>query len=47
MQTCFIPGTFLFNLMGGALFGMYLGFPICLAVFFLEIIFYFNFSATH
>jgi len=31
LQTWCIPGTFLFNLLGGALFGMYVGFPICLA----------------
>ncbi|TDH64904.1 uncharacterized protein CCR75_006241 [Bremia lactucae] len=31
LQTFAIPGTVFFNLLGGALFGMTLGFPLCLA----------------
>ncbi|KAL4455486.1 hypothetical protein ABPG74_012638 [Tetrahymena malaccensis] len=31
LQTWCIPGTFVFNLLGGALFGIKVGFPICLA----------------
>jgi len=30
LQTWCIPGTFLFNLLGGALFGMEVGFPLCI-----------------
>ena len=30
LQTFAIPGTVFFNLLGGALFGMFLGFPLCL-----------------
>ncbi|EGR28718.1 snare associated golgi, putative [Ichthyophthirius multifiliis] len=31
LQTWCIPGTFVFNLLGGALFGIQVGFPVCLA----------------
>jgi uncharacterized membrane protein YdjX (TVP38/TMEM64 family) len=31
LQTWCIPGTFAFNLLGGALFGIWVGFPVCLA----------------
>jgi uncharacterized membrane protein YdjX (TVP38/TMEM64 family) len=30
LQTWCIPGTFMFNLLGGALFGMEVGFPLCI-----------------
>ncbi len=30
LQTWCIPGTFIFNLLGGALFGTKVGFPVCL-----------------
>ena len=32
LQTWCIPGTVFFNLLGGAIFGMKIGFPICLFV---------------
>ena len=32
LQTWCIPGTFIFNLLGGALFGTYTGFALCVVV---------------
>eukprot|EP01016_Furgasonia_blochmanni_P043166 TRINITY_DN5819_c0_g1_i10.p1 TRINITY_DN5819_c0_g1~~TRINITY_DN5819_c0_g1_i10.p1 ORF type:complete len:259 (-),score=27.86 TRINITY_DN5819_c0_g1_i10:63-839(-) len=44
LQTWCIPGTFFFNLLGGALFGIWVGFPVCLACNTLGAFFCYNLS---